>query len=77
MPGFVTAARDAGLVAGDEVLVLTDAGRALQESINAQVAEIVARVYAGLDHDDLAVARCVVDTVTARARAELARRTAA
>lgn len=77
VPGYMAEVRAAGLVEGDDVLRVTDSGRTLQESLNAQVADIVSRVYAGIDHDDLVVARRVVDQVTAQARAELARRTAA
>lgn len=77
VPGIVAEARDAGVVVGDDVLHATEAGRALQQSLNEQVADIVSRVYAGIAHDDLVVARRVVDQVTAQARAELARLSAA
>lgn len=78
VPGIVAEAEAAGVVTRDgDTIHLTDAGRSLQESLNEQVADIVSRVYADIPHDDLVVARRVVDQVTAQARAELTRRTAA
>ncbi|MFE0705024.1 MarR family winged helix-turn-helix transcriptional regulator [Streptomyces sp. NPDC058872] len=52
---------------------LTDAGRRLFEVTTAETAEISARLYAGIPAEDLAVVGRVLNLVTERANAELAR----
>jgi hypothetical protein len=74
----VAAAVEAGLVTvAGTVVRVTDAGRALHDGIQAQVRDIVQRVYGSLSTEELVVARRVIDTVTERAREELARLRAA
>lgn len=68
----VDAVRSNGLIAGVDTLVLTAAGRARFDAITAGIADISARLYSDLPHDDLVVARRVLETLTARARAALA-----
>jgi hypothetical protein len=60
------------LVVDGDRLTATERGRSLYDDLTARVRESVARVYAGIDSDDLVVARRVIDAITAGARAELA-----
>ncbi|WP_416970948.1 MarR family transcriptional regulator [Streptomyces sp. 4F14] len=57
---------------GPRLLRPTDAGRALFATASAAVAEVSARLYAGLTEEELTVAGRVLDVVTERANAELA-----
>jgi hypothetical protein len=72
----VDRARNAGLVSGTATLRLTGDGRTRYEQIQAGVDAIARRLYSGLPHDDLVTARRVLETLTDRARAELAPRQA-
>ena len=51
---------------------LTAGGRGTYQRISDGVADITRRLYHDLPHDDLVVARRVLETLTERARAELA-----
>ena len=51
---------------------LTAAGRGRYQRISDGIADITRRLYHDLPHDDLVVARRVLETLTERARAELA-----
>ena len=51
---------------------LTTGGRGRYQRISDGVADITRRLYHDLPHDDLVVARRVLETLTERARAELA-----
>ena len=74
----VADAVEAGLVTLDgSVIRVTAVGRAVQDGIQAEVRDVVQRVYADLSTEDLVVARRVIDTVTERARVEVARLRAA
>jgi len=64
--------RSNGLIDGVDPVVLTAGGRARFDTITAGIADISARLYSGLPHDDLVVARRVLETLTERARAVLA-----
>ena len=68
----VDAVRSNGLIDGVDPVVLTADGRARFDTITAGIAEISARLYSDLPHDDLVVARRVLETLTERARAALA-----
>jgi DNA-binding MarR family transcriptional regulator len=61
----------AGLLTAGEVVRLTTEGEAKYARIGTGIAEIAARLYRDLPHDDLVIARRILETVTARARAEL------
>ncbi|MEP7111644.1 MAG: hypothetical protein ABI862_00120 [Ilumatobacteraceae bacterium] len=61
-----------GLVTISDSVRLTDHGRATRQEISVGLDELTKRLYAGLAHDDLLVARRVLETLTSRARAELA-----
>ncbi|QNP74335.1 MarR family transcriptional regulator [Streptomyces roseirectus] len=50
----------------------TDAGRDLFATVTTEVAEVSARLYAGLSEEELAVTGRVLELVTERANAELA-----
>jgi DNA-binding MarR family transcriptional regulator len=54
-------------------LRLTPVGRELYERVTAETNVISARIYAGIPAEDLATAGRVLDLVTERANAELAR----
>jgi DNA-binding MarR family transcriptional regulator len=62
----------AGLVTVSDSVRLTEDGRATHQRINVGLTELTTRLYDGLPHDDLLVARRVLETLTSRARAELA-----
>jgi DNA-binding MarR family transcriptional regulator len=62
----------AGLVSVGDRVRLTTAGEAKYARISAGIADIAARLYHDLAHDDLVIARRVLETLTDRARAELA-----
>ena len=62
---------DALVTVGDTVR-LTGAGAAKYQQISDGIADITRRLYRDLPHDDLVVARRVLETLTERARAELA-----
>lgn len=64
-------ARRRGLVAGTDVLHLTDAGQAHFDAIQRELRPITARLYGDLPPRDLEVAARVLLTITDRARAEL------
>jgi hypothetical protein len=51
---------------------LTPSGTAKHQLISDGIADITRRLYRDLPHDDLVVARRVLETLTERARAELA-----
>ena len=68
----VDAARSNGLIEGFDNVVFTAAGQARYDAISAGIADITARLYSDLSHDDLVVARRVLETLTERARAALA-----
>lgn len=68
----VDAARSNGLIEGSENVVFTAAGQARFDAITAGIADITSRLYSDLPHDDLVVARRVLETLTERARAALA-----
>ncbi len=62
-----------GLLAVDGAHVhVTDAGRELYAAVGAQTAPITARVWGGIDAEDLAAAGRVLALVAERANAELA-----
>jgi len=61
------------LVTADNEVQLTAEGVALHDRISEGIAVITQRLYSDLPHDDLVVARRVLETLTDRARAELAR----
>ncbi|MFJ5259864.1 MarR family winged helix-turn-helix transcriptional regulator [Streptomyces sp. NPDC088387] len=63
--GLVTAA-------GSSRVHATDAGRAVVEAVNAEIAPVTARIYADIPTADLATAARVLTVVTERANAELA-----
>jgi hypothetical protein len=54
-----------------DLVRLTSDGEARYARISAGIAELAARLYHDLPHDDLVIARRVLETVTERARAEL------
>ena len=60
---LMTAARTVRLTAG---------GRGMYQRISDGIADITRRLYHDLPHDDLVVARRVLESLTERARAELA-----
>jgi hypothetical protein len=62
---------DSLVTVGDEVRLTKD-GAAKHQLISDGIAEITGRLYRDLPHDDLVVARRVLETLTERARAELA-----
>jgi hypothetical protein len=64
----------AGLATGASTLRLTAEGDATYRRISAGIDKISHRLYDDLPVDDLVAARRVLETVTERARAELARR---
>ena len=66
------ATSDAGLIAGDATVGLTDAGRALVDRVRSTVSAGTQRIFADIPVEDLLTARRVLETVTERARAELA-----
>jgi hypothetical protein len=70
---LVDGVRRSGLVTGTDTVELTDVGRIRQEQIQAGVAEITRRLYDGFPREDLVVARQVLETLTERAKLELAR----
>jgi hypothetical protein len=70
----VSGARAASLVGGGDPVGLSHAGRARYEVISAGIADISRRLYGGLPHEDLVTTRRVLETLTERARAELAGR---
>jgi hypothetical protein len=63
----------AGLVITTDTVRLTERGRATHQGISVGLDELTNRLYDGLPHDDLLVARRVLETLTSRARAELAK----
>ncbi len=63
--------RAALITVSDEVRLTAD-GRPRYQRISDGIAEITRRLYHDLPHDDLVVARRVLETLTQRARAELA-----
>jgi hypothetical protein len=69
---IVADVRAAGFLIGTDVITLTDTGRARYDRISAGVDRIAGYLYADLPEADLVVARRVLDTLTERARAELA-----
>jgi DNA-binding MarR family transcriptional regulator len=60
------------IVEHDARLGPTAEGSALFARINAEVRQLTQRLYAGIDHDDLAAAYRVLSTLTQRANALLA-----
>ena len=68
----VDAARASGLIDGFDNVAFTAAGQARFDAITAGIADITVRLYADLPHEDLVVARRVLETLTERARAALA-----
>jgi hypothetical protein len=62
----------AGLVSVTDGVRLTDAGKATHQRTDAGISQLTRRLYRDLPHDDLVVARRVLETLTDRARAELA-----
>ena len=68
----VDLARADGLIEGSDPVALTADGRARFEAITAGIAGITSRLYADLPHEDLVVARRVLETLTERARVVLA-----
>jgi hypothetical protein len=54
-----------------DLVRLTTAGEAKYARISVGITEIAARLYHDLPHDDLVIARRILETVTDRARAEL------
>jgi hypothetical protein len=70
---LVDGVRDSGFVTGTDNVELTDSGRIRQEQIQAGVTEITRRLYDGFPREDLVVARQVLETLTERAKLELAR----
>ena len=62
----------AGLVTVTETVSLTDLGRSTHYGINVGLNELTRRLYDGLPHDELLIARRILETLTDRARAELA-----
>ncbi|MET8259301.1 MarR family winged helix-turn-helix transcriptional regulator [Micromonospora sp. NPDC005553] len=66
-------AQVAGPAGGDEPrLALTDTGRATQRAVVAAVADLSARLYAGIPTDEASTAARVLTIVTRHANAELA-----
>jgi predicted ArsR family transcriptional regulator len=61
-----------GLITASGTARLTTDGRARYQRISDGIAQITQRLYHDLPHDDLVVARRVLETLTERARAELA-----
>jgi hypothetical protein len=70
---LVEGVRVAGFLRGTDAVELTDSGRARQEQIQAGVADITRRLYDGFPREDLVLARQVLETLTERAKLELAR----
>ncbi|WP_055693656.1 MarR family winged helix-turn-helix transcriptional regulator [Streptomyces prasinopilosus] len=72
--GVVGGLITAGLLApdGPSPVRITDAGRALHETVSAETEVIAARIYAGIPSDELAAAGRVLALVTERADRELA-----
>ena len=64
----------AGLVTVGDLIALTTEGEATYAHISAGIGEISARLYRDLPHDDLVIARQVLETLTDRARRELVTR---
>jgi hypothetical protein len=62
------------LMTTGDLVRLTMEGEATYARISAGIAELAARLYSDLPHDDLVIARRVLETVTERARAELVAR---
>lgn len=62
------------LMTTHDLVRLTSDGEARYARISAGIAELAARLYHDLPHDDLVIARRVLETVTERARAELVAR---
>ena len=60
------------LMTASDVARLTADGMARYQRISDGIADITRRLYHDLPHDDLVVARRVLETLTERARAELA-----
>ncbi|GAQ56296.1 MarR family winged helix-turn-helix transcriptional regulator [Streptomyces acidiscabies] len=56
---------------GPHLLRPTDAGRELFAATSAEIAEVSARIYAGLTEEELTVAGRVLEVVAERANAEL------
>jgi hypothetical protein len=71
--GIVADVRTAGFLTGDDDITLTDQGRARYDLISSGAGAIAGQLYAGLPEADLVTARRVLDTLTERARAQLAR----
>ena len=63
------------LMTSSDMVRLTAEGMARYQRISDGIAEITRRLYRDLPHDDLVVARRVLETITERARAELANAT--
>jgi hypothetical protein len=62
----------ASLVTATDLVRLTPEGLERYQRISDGIGEITRRLYRDLPHDDLVVARRVLETLTDRARAELA-----
>ena len=64
----------AGLLTVGDRIRLTTEGEAKYAHISAGIADIATRLYHDLPHDDLVIARRILETLTERARAELVAR---
>ena len=68
----VDAARSAGLIVGVDDVVFTATGQDRFDAITAGIAGITKRLYSDLPHEDLVIARRVLESLTERARTALA-----
>jgi len=68
----VDAVRANGLIDGFDNIAFTPRGQDRFDAITAGIADITERLYSDLPHEDLVIARRVLESLTERARAALA-----